>query len=944
MVATSKSARNPIHQQGDGDGSAAMRSDGDVGRDRGKDGLDCFIPVDFVFDRNQSNSLTITFMTLNIFVFFAFIVTGASRDVTVMVNCSGVPSSLLKYLIALLVVPIMSPIVLINSPLTKNSSRHRVKALTGVALCFLVLAHIAYFRLALSTRHVSWDCTYNRTAARANGVPPVDRVIFNSLGHCIPAFMGGNIGDDLGPKSLRAGLLDATGWDRSRCEAQNATWTEHDQILYLGYGKPEVPLAAVSVLLFLLDVAFLSLVLRQHRRAVTAARSPSASKDSVHTKTLLKSGRVRAQPPAAAAAAYGLGNSTGLASGKGGGQGRSAGTARPLGSLSRGALLVELMDRLTPLFDHADDEERLLLQDVAVAAQAHIERGRRERQEREQAVAEAATQAAQAQAAPEQLSWRKFCRPCRRWQRPATQKRDTPSLRQWLARSGADKGGGEGQDAGQPPEESHDSDSLRSLPTVVFVASVVGIVTLVFIFQVALSVTPGIGRAVDGATGGLATTAGALSNITDFLLPVVPSLCTGSVTDSQSALAEQALAKIDAAAQVGNTTWLPEPMRKGLVHTLVYLLGTDASGTSGTVGSGTLIGKEQVLVQACQSLRPLQGAVEQLARSSTQIDAVSGLLTSLGGAIPAAWVVGNVCAFSVIAGLGVCAPLRYREVQRMLRAGAASSMGQHRPWMPAKYKVALANKYIGLHLGSAVFGYTILMFLLVAVFTVLFSADFWTGLATAAGGLAPASLVLTVLQLVLDSYIGNRRLSDGYWIYRPKAWAWFSSTGALPSVITGIVGSIKRFAYLLLISLASVATLDSTNFPPELAGMDQGYNAFMAVAIMQHRHRSPVLTTARDKIFGQNGRHTQRGSLGKSNLSAAGLRARTRWQLAYTLLNNPALLQLRGHGIDARLGPGAEGEGAGVGAGAGAGVGTAAGAGAQGGRNVRGAGRDKLTL
>ena len=134
-------------------------------------------------------------------------------------------------------------------------------------------------------------------------------------------------------------------------------------------------------------------------------------------------------------------------------------------------------------------------------------------------------------------------------------------------------------------------------------------------------------------------------------------------------------------------------------------------------------------------------------------------------------------------------------------------------------------------------------------------------------------------------------LSDGYWIFKPEAWTWFSSVCALASVITGIVASVKRFIILIAISLASVFKLDATYFPHLLVSFDSGYTAFMSVAAMQHRHRSPVLSMAREKMF-DNSKSTQAPS-------ATTLRNRTRWQLALTLFNNPNLAQLRGHNLDA---------------------------------------------
>ena len=200
-----------------------------------------------------------------------------------------------------------------------------------------------------------------------------------------------------------------------------------------------------------------------------------------------------------------------------------------------------------------------------------------------------------------------------------------------------------------------------------------------------------------------------------------------------------------------------------------------------------------------------------------------------------------------------------------------------------------------MHLGSTVFGYFVLAALLTVILTAVFSPQVWRWTWNNAA-LSTGILIALFQVYVLDKFIGDRWLSDGYRVSKPGAWTWFSATCSLAAVITGVIASVLRFAYLVFISLASVFVLDATYFPAGLVSYDSGYSAFMSVVAMQHRHRSPVLTTAGDVVFGADARrdavHQQR--------SPASLRARQRWQLALTLFNNPSTMQLRGHALAAR--------------------------------------------
>eukprot|EP00937_MAST-01D_sp_MAST-1D-sp2_P003940 g3940.t1 len=975
---------NPMRGGGSGGSGAASQPDGSVatgditassdgsvatGDITASSAASCNLaPVDFVFDRNRSPVLTVTFMSAIIFVFFAFVVTGASRDITVAVNCTGMPASLLVYLVSLAVVPILSPAVLTNAP----SLRKHSKPVLGASLAFLALLHLSFIRLALSTRQVRWDCAYSRSVARARGIPAGELVLFDSAQACIPGLSAGVIRSDGGPGDYRDAVFAATGWDQARCEAEGAAWGEHDEQLFLGHAQLDVPMGLAVALLVLLDVAYARLLLTRNN-----AESHRKRLDAAHTRALLKGeGKGKGEQAAGCRqtfASAGAGTGTGTQAGAGGGAapraghtgtgtgGKSAaarhGAPRCDVRFSRGAVLMALCERLRPLFDTSDVEECRLLRKVAAATIAHMERGRRERREQ-----------------------------CERQEAQQQRERAARTGRgrlAWLRRRPS-AGSKQGR-AAVPGSDAH-LDALVHLPSPVWIAALTGFVTVVFLFQVAIDVTPHIEAAVQEAAAGLDTTARALENITLSLVPVVPGLCGGVVHGAQVEKAGNALAQfnnngsslalahpssgaaallssllaellgsavLDAAAdnstgtdgQAAGTaagaaaaaaaagggaittvaplgggprgTGLPRGGAAGMgaaaatAGAATMHRGVDA-GSAGTGGAwqagglnssatGGLVGPGGALARACVSLAPLAAVRDELERTSVQASWVSQLAASTGAYVPSAWVASNALAFLITAGLGATSPWRYREVQRALRMGGAAEMGRHRPFKMGQYKVTAANKYVGLHLGSCVFGYAVLVLTLTPLLTLLFSPDTWSGALTYANNLAPASLAITVIQLCLDQYVGNRQLSNGYWIRKPAAWGWFSAVCALPSVITGIVASIKRFAYLLVIALASVVTLDSTMFPPAFTSLDSGYSAFMAVAALQHRHRSPVLTTAREAVFSPGCPRAPPSD----GTSAAALRARSRWQLAATLLNNPALTALRGHALRARTGAGA---------------------------------------
>ena len=215
--------------------------------------------------------------------------------------------------------------------------------------------------------------------------------------------------------------------------------------------------------------------------------------------------------------------------------------------------------------------------------------------------------------------------------------------------------------------------------------------------------------------------------------------------------------------------------------------------------------------------------------------------------------------------------------------------------------VCWQNKFIGLQIGSVLFGYAVIVLILWPILALAFNRHFWAWVW--ANGYIPVSLVITVFQLYfLDRIVGNRWLSNGYWIRNPGGWTLFSTVVMMSSVVTGLAASVKRFVFLIAFALGSVLRLDSTRFPSRLVSYDQGYSSFMSVIMLRHRHCSPVISVARELRFGLGKRglapsdnDTEPHTASKSE---AQKRARTRWHLAYTLLNNPQLIYGRQQAAD----------------------------------------------
>ena len=237
-------------------------------------------------------------------------------------------------------------------------------------------------------------------------------------------------------------------------------------------------------------------------------------------------------------------------------------------------------------------------------------------------------------------------------------------------------------------------------------------------------------------------------------------------------------------------------------------------------------------------------------------------------------------------GQRVAEPSRYS-----LMAGGA---GIARGWRPARWKASASLKFIGLQIGSSVFGSVAVLVLSFFVIFVLLWEDTWGFLKSTPT--LPVGALLAIFQVyVLEGKLGNKCLSDGYWVKDRNGWTWFSWLMLCINLITGLFFAFRRFAILFFCSLVAVFRLDYTQFPSSVAAMDTGYLSFMAMQVFAHRHRSPIIHTFVSELASM--RSGQGGSSVHATAAAQvkAKRSRSRWHLAITLLNNPQLIAERGH-------------------------------------------------
>lgn len=122
-------------------------------------------------------------------------------------------------------------------------------------------------------------------------------------------------------------------------------------------------------------------------------------------------------------------------------------------------------------------------------------------------------------------------------------------------------------------------------------------------------------------------------------------------------------------------------------------------------------------------------------------------------------------------------------------------------------------------------------------------------------------------------------------IGRPIIWEWYFIISTSHGFIIGIIRAFTRLVIFFIVSMMSVFRIEATIFPPSLQRFDQSYISFMSYIYTLHSHDHPAWVVAADcwrQVCDSSGRNQLNND--KS------IRAKLRWNLAYTLLIDPSLI------------------------------------------------------
>lgn len=236
--------------------------------------------------------------------------------------------------------------------------------------------------------------------------------------------------------------------------------------------------------------------------------------------------------------------------------------------------------------------------------------------------------------------------------------------------------------------------------------------------------------------------------------------------------------------------------------------------------------------------------------------------------------------------------MRYPSISCKLRRGDRS-WAREGYLLPPEGRLDLASRLPGFMLWGNVFAFAIFFFVIwLLLFVLTFNSlrsrivkAVWPFVLTL---LSTSFLGSIVLPLVIRFLLTNGKTV----VTHPSVFSLADTFMVIISIITGISGNISRFFTTIFTFLITFNRIDLRQ-----GELDRGFNIFYSVAEAQHTNNNCIVIVAVDLLSQHvGGTRVDDSSAEEVDLGRkrpASRRAALRWCVAYTLVRNPTLLQLR---------------------------------------------------
>lgn len=185
---------------------------------------------------------------------------------------------------------------------------------------------------------------------------------------------------------------------------------------------------------------------------------------------------------------------------------------------------------------------------------------------------------------------------------------------------------------------------------------------------------------------------------------------------------------------------------------------------------------------------------------------------------------------------------------------------------------------VGYMLNTVIVGLVVLIFVNSAIRNVIWSYRYY---------FYSYAVSFVIKSYIIQPYVFHRFASEGgHELKRHTAFMLCNIAWTAYNFIIGATVAILRACYYILYVITAVAFLDECILPDPLRSMDTAHLSFLGTVWSHHRHHNPIVHVAA-------GIMTQLQKDAASTNIPSFSPAAKRWHLAYTLVNNPSLVNAR---------------------------------------------------
>ncbi|XP_070598350.1 stimulated by retinoic acid gene 6 protein-like [Erythrolamprus reginae] len=274
-------------------------------------------------------------------------------------------------------------------------------------------------------------------------------------------------------------------------------------------------------------------------------------------------------------------------------------------------------------------------------------------------------------------------------------------------------------------------------------------------------------------------------------------------------------------------------------------------------------------------------------------------------------VLSSVTCVGYIFNILVC----YRKQIKQLRLGKKDLFVSESMKVSSSESVVAVSKFISFQVAYIMWGYLIMhlvQWLIVMIFTYIviipMKRNEWMQLLNRWGAVILSFVIVLVIKKI-QVFVGGRfflqpkiSTSDSekpLALDNRRVFANFSYFLFFHSVVMGIGSCLLRLLRSVILGAWMVARIDRPVMPKGFEQCDAGYRVWVGMLFLDHYHTNPILVcfcqTLCDKIKQKTLSVYSKSSVGKplEIVPRVSSKARIRWFLLYTLLNNPSVQKIR---------------------------------------------------